>query len=162
MIRIEDLERIINIVENHELSHFEFEQDNSRVIIDKMENNISNYSYNTNILSKDKDDCYEESHANSTPDIIHNDKTNSTEKSYKEDEKYIKSSLAGLFYLKKDECSEPFVNIGDKVEKNTIVGLIEVMKLFNEIESGKEGYISKILVKDGDFVEYGQPLFELN
>ena len=48
------------------------------------------------------------------------------------------------------------------IRDSTIVGLVEVMKLFDEIEAGLSGKISKILVEDGEFVEYGQPLFELS
>ncbi|MDU7439567.1 MAG: biotin/lipoyl-containing protein, partial [Clostridium sp.] len=77
------------------------------------------------------------------------------------DKNYIKSNLAGTFYLKKEENSEPFVGLNEKINENTVVGLVEVMKLFNEVEAGVSGEIIDILVDDGEFVEYGQQLFEI-
>ena len=53
----------------------------------------------------------------------------------------------------------PFVQAGDKVEKGTVLGIVEAMKLMNEIESDFEGTIEEVLVENGAAVEYGQPLF---
>ncbi|RKI99464.1 biotin/lipoyl-binding protein, partial [Butyricicoccus sp. 1XD8-22] len=53
----------------------------------------------------------------------------------------------------------PYVKVGDKVSDETIVCIVEAMKLFNEIEAEVKGEIVEILVKDGQLVEYGQPLF---
>jgi acetyl-CoA carboxylase biotin carboxyl carrier protein len=53
----------------------------------------------------------------------------------------------------------PFVKIGEKVEKSTVVCILEAMKLFNEIEAEMDGEIVEILVENGQLVEYGQPLF---
>lgn len=157
MIEIEDLEKIISIVEKHNISHFEFEQDDSRVIIEKNAGSILKSTFNQDI--KDYDENIKDNNIN------HKEQESYVEKSCEKDrecnKKVIKSTLAGTFYLRKDENSEPFVKVGDSVKEDTIIGLVEVMKLFNEIEAGVEGEISKILVKDKDFVEYGQPLFEL-
>lgn len=149
MIEIEDLEKIIEIVEKHDISHFEFEQDDSRVVIEKQ-------LLKTVLNNKDN---------NSEIKVINeyrNDKEdNLFSNQQKIDKHYIKANLAGTFYLRKEENSEPFVKPNEKISENTIVGLIEVMKLFNEIEAGVSGEIIDILVKDGEFVEYGQPLFEI-
>ncbi len=159
MIRIEDLEKIINIVENHDISHFEFEQDSSRVVIEK--NQCSSLKYKSSIENSANNAEHDDS-TYKVKDSCTECSEDTGEKSDNSSGKYIKSSLAGTFYLKKDESSAPFVKIGDEVNENTIVGLVEVMKLFDEIEAGLSGKISKILVKDGEFVEYGQPLFELS
>ena len=65
----------------------------------------------------------------------------------------------GTFYRKPAPDAEPFVNVGDRIEKGQVVCIIEAMKLFNEIESEVSGVVRKILVEDGEPVEYGQPLF---
>jgi len=71
----------------------------------------------------------------------------------------ITAPIVGTFYRKPSPDSEPFVEVGDRVEKGQVVCIIEAMKLFNEIESEVSGIIRKILVEDGEPVEYGQPLF---
>lgn len=71
----------------------------------------------------------------------------------------VKSPLVGTFYSAPGEGEEPYVRIGDPVEKGQVLGIIEAMKLMNEIESDYRGKIREILVENGQMVEYGQPLF---
>ena len=79
----------------------------------------------------------------------------------KAQEKIITSPMVGTFYSRTSPSEEPYVSIGSKVKKGSIVCIIEAMKLMNEIESEIDGEIIEILCKDGDLVEYGQPLFKL-
>lgn len=72
---------------------------------------------------------------------------------------YITSPLVGTFYAAPSENGEPFVQVGDQVQEGTVLGIVEAMKLMNEIESEVHGVIEKILVENGEPVEYGQPLF---
>ncbi len=78
-----------------------------------------------------------------------------------DDSKYvaIKSPMIGTFYRKPSPDKDNFVNVGDDVSADTVVAMIEAMKLFNEIEAEITGKIVKILVDDGSPVEYDQPLF---
>ena len=71
----------------------------------------------------------------------------------------VKSPMVGTFYAKSSPNSEPYVSLGQKVKKGDILCIIEAMKLMNEIESEFDGEIKEILVKDGEAVEYGKPLF---
>ncbi|WP_108307178.1 acetyl-CoA carboxylase biotin carboxyl carrier protein [Metalysinibacillus jejuensis] len=71
----------------------------------------------------------------------------------------ITSPMVGTFYAAPNPESDPYVAVGDKVDDEKIVCIVEAMKLFNEIEAEVTGEIVEILVKDGDLVEYGQPLF---
>lgn len=73
----------------------------------------------------------------------------------------VKSPMVGTFYLKPDPNSNPYVEIGKKVKKGDILCIIEAMKLMNEIECEFDGEITEILVKDGEMVEYGKPLFKI-
>lgn len=77
----------------------------------------------------------------------------------KKEESYITSPLVGTFYAAPSENGEPFVQVGDQVQEGTVLGIVEAMKLMNEIESEVHGVIEKILVENGEPVEYGQPLF---
>ncbi len=71
----------------------------------------------------------------------------------------IKSPMVGTFYASSSPEAPSFVGIGDKVGEETIVCIVEAMKLFNEIEAEVQGEIVEVLVQNGQLVEYGQPLF---
>jgi len=71
----------------------------------------------------------------------------------------IKSPLVGTFYASPAEDADPFVQVGEQVQKGKILAIVEAMKLMNEIESEFDGTIQEILVENGESVEYGQPLF---
>ena len=73
--------------------------------------------------------------------------------------KVIKSPLVGTFYASPAEDADPFVQVGEQVQKGKILAIVEAMKLMNEIESEFDGTIEEILVENGAPVEYGQPLF---
>ena len=78
-----------------------------------------------------------------------------------EDSKYItvKSPMIGTFYRSSGPDKEPFVSVGQSINKGETVCIIEAMKLFNEIEAEFTGKIVKVLVDDATPVEYDQPLF---
>ena len=73
----------------------------------------------------------------------------------------ITAPLVGTFYSAPSPDSEPYVTVGSSVGRGMIVCVIEAMKTMNEIESEADGEIAEILVRSGDPVEYGQPLFKL-
>ena len=73
----------------------------------------------------------------------------------------IKSPMVGTFYLKPSPTAEPYIEIGKEVKKGDVLCIIEAMKLMNEIESEYTGKVTEILVKDGETVEYGTPLFRI-
>jgi len=71
----------------------------------------------------------------------------------------VKAPMIGTFYRSSNPDSEPFVSVGDTIEKGQVVCIIEAMKLFNEIESDVSGKVVKILVDNATPVEYDHPLF---
>ncbi len=71
----------------------------------------------------------------------------------------IDSPLVGTFYRAASPEAQPFVKVGDKVTEETIVGIIEAMKVMNEIKAEKSGVVKEVLVENGQPVEYGQALF---
>lgn len=87
-------------------------------------------------------------------------KTDYPEKT-KENNNIVKSPKVGTFYLKPSPTSNAYVEVGKEVKKGDTLCIIEAMKLMNEIESDYNGKIEKILVEDGQPVEYGTPLFEI-
>ena len=77
------------------------------------------------------------------------------------DEHVIKSPIVGTFYAGPSPDAGSFVRVGDKVEAGQTVCIIEAMKLMNEIEADISGEIARVLVENGQPVEYGEPLFAL-
>jgi acetyl-CoA carboxylase biotin carboxyl carrier protein len=71
----------------------------------------------------------------------------------------IPSPIVGTFYRSPSPTAEPFVKIGSNVEQDSVVCIIEAMKLMNEIQAEASGEVVKIYVENGQPVEYGQPLF---
>lgn len=73
----------------------------------------------------------------------------------------VKSPMVGTFYIKPSPTAEAYVEVGKEVKKGDVLCIIEAMKLMNEIESEYAGTVIEILVKDGETVEYGTPLFRI-
>lgn len=95
----------------------------------------------------------------STPAVHHPGAQAETAASEDSDLQIISSPIVGTFYRSPSPTADPFVKIGSNVEEETVVCIIEAMKLMNEIQAEATGEIVKIYVENGQPVEYGQPLF---
>jgi acetyl-CoA carboxylase biotin carboxyl carrier protein len=71
----------------------------------------------------------------------------------------VKSPMVGTFYRASNPGAKPLIDVGQQVKVGEALCIIEAMKIMNEIDSDKAGTVSKILVENGQAVEYGQPLF---
>jgi len=74
---------------------------------------------------------------------------------------YIKSPLIGTFYNSPSPEEEPYIAVGDKVSKNQVIGIIEVMKVMNEVKCNYDGIVEDILINNNNTVEYGQSLIKI-
>lgn len=74
---------------------------------------------------------------------------------------FVESPMVGTFYVAPSEGAEPFVSVGDKVKKGQVIGIIEAMKLMNEIEAHEDGVVEEILVDNEQMVEFGQVLLKI-
>ena len=73
----------------------------------------------------------------------------------------VRSPLVGTFYSAPAENGEPYVKVGDRVERGTVLCLIEAMKLMNEITAETGGTVAEICVQNGQVVDYGRALFRI-
>ncbi|HET6153978.1 MAG TPA: acetyl-CoA carboxylase biotin carboxyl carrier protein [Marmoricola sp.] len=73
----------------------------------------------------------------------------------------ITAPMIGIFYTAPEPGADPFVALGSTVEAGMTVGLVEAMKLFTAVEAGAGGIVEQMLVSNGDYVEFGQPLVRL-
>lgn len=100
-----------------------------------------------------------------TPITSHSEESAPAEEAVKtysdEDVQIVTSPLVGTFYSAASPDDAPFVKVGDKVTKGQKLGIIEAMKLMNDIESEYDGEIVEIMVTNECMVEYGQPMFKI-
>ncbi|HKR12194.1 MAG TPA: acetyl-CoA carboxylase biotin carboxyl carrier protein [Pyrinomonadaceae bacterium] len=97
--------------------------------------------------------------ANPAPAAAHPGADAATEAAQDQDLHIIPSPIVGTFYRSPSPTAESFVKIGSNVEPDSVVCIIEAMKLMNEIQAETRGEVVKIYVENGQPVEYGQPLF---
>ena len=74
---------------------------------------------------------------------------------------YVLSPMVGTYYSSSSPDQPPYVKVGDKVEENTIICIIEAMKVMNEIKANKKGIIKEILIENAQPVEFGSKLFHI-
>ncbi|MBI5273699.1 MAG: acetyl-CoA carboxylase biotin carboxyl carrier protein [Chlamydiales bacterium] len=83
------------------------------------------------------------------------------EKKGEDKSKYIHSPMVGTFYRFSGPGQPPFVKVGDKVDKNTIVCIVEAMKVMNEVKAGMAGVVKEICIENSQAVEFGTKLFRI-
>ncbi|MCK5147876.1 acetyl-CoA carboxylase biotin carboxyl carrier protein [bacterium] len=143
------IKRLIKLVESSNINSLEIKETDFEISITKTPQTIAPTLPVTQAIH------------NSTAEQIQNHvpALESGKKPEQNDQVAIKSPMVGTFYSAPGQDSEPYVNTGDEIQKGTIICIIEAMKLMNEIESEVSGRITKILVANGQAVEYNQPLF---
>jgi acetyl-CoA carboxylase biotin carboxyl carrier protein len=77
----------------------------------------------------------------------------------KNDENVVPAPMVGTYYAAASPTAKPFVALGDEVKEGQVLCIIEAMKMMNQIESDRAGRVTAIMVKNGEAVEFGQPLF---
>jgi acetyl-CoA carboxylase biotin carboxyl carrier protein len=133
------LKKLIDLVESSGISELEITEGEEKVKISRN----SGVSYQPQLVQ-------------SQPQSI---KTEETKISPAVDGDTINSPMVGSFYRAASPDSSPFVDVGATIKKGDVLCIIEAMKLLNEIESEHDGIIKKILVENGQPVEFGEPLF---
>jgi acetyl-CoA carboxylase biotin carboxyl carrier protein len=149
-IDYKEIVKLIDLLEERNLTHFELEIEGIKISIGRNPTSISEPGANPPPFSKTKNSAQT---SQVEPDSEDNHK--------KDNHHYIISPMVGTFYRAPDPSSPSFVQTGEPVKKNQTLCIIEAMKLMNEIESDVDGSIEKIFVKSGKPVEYGQKLFAI-
>lgn len=167
MLKIEELREIIELIDTSSINEFSYETEGAKVKLKKQaetrevvqvqkaiepvaEGQVDTPSIRpvakTNAENTDLADQQEaETDINSTAEYDYE----------------IVSPMVGTLYSASSPGKDPFVIKGSAVTKDSVVCIVEAMKLFNEIEAEVSGEIVEVLVEDGELVEYGQPLFRV-
>jgi len=164
MLKLEELREIIKMIDESSIDEFKYETNGTKIKMKKHPNNTNEgVALYKSVEPSDvaiqqtvvEPLLQSEPKTESQPG---NSAGNSTEVDYDHE---IVSPMVGTFYSAPSPESDPYVKVGSKVEKDTIVCILEAMKLFNEIEAEVSGEIVEIMVENGELVEYGQPLFRV-
>lgn len=140
----ENIEKIIKIFENANISKMELEIDNIKLKLEKdgfQTEIIGNY-HNKDVASK-----------------IEQRKT--TVLNCTDETRLVKSPVVGTYYAQRSEKAKPFVEVGSKVKKGDVLCIIEAMKVMNEVTSPFDGTITEILVKNEELVQFDQIMIVL-
>lgn len=159
-----EVKELIEVIDASNISFFEITNEKGHIKMDKSLNrgvsSTTVYEEKPVVVNNTKTTISEPS----TKTTMSEPSTNKTvEKKEVEDDSLvvINSPMVGTYYGGVSPDSPSFVKDGDTIKVGDTLCIIEAMKLMNEIESEVNGVIKKILVKDGDMVEYGQPLFKI-
>ena len=139
MLNIAEIQALIKTLDNSSIEKFEYECDEYRLSLKKASSEVV-------VKTAQAEPVVEEAAADEA-----------------EEKELIETTapMVGTFYSAAEPGAEPFVKVGSKIDADSVICILEAMKLFTEVEADVSGEIVEILAKDGDLVEFGQPLFSV-
>jgi acetyl-CoA carboxylase biotin carboxyl carrier protein len=166
MFKIHELKEIIKLVDQSSMQEFEFEHESTRLTMKKGQSIIevqnAMAAQPLHLIPTSTEPIGTEPKSSNTP--VHMEESAkevdlTKENSIEPQLHKVVSPMVGTYYASVEPGAPPFVQVGDKIKGDTVVCIVEAMKLFNEIEAEVSGEVVRILAKNGQIVEYGQPLF---
>jgi acetyl-CoA carboxylase biotin carboxyl carrier protein len=161
-VNMDELRELIQLIRENDFTEFELEREGYRVRFRRglQATAEAGASDSTNSAQSTTSSTTTGAEARgSTPAPAHPGAKAQTAASEDQDLYIIPSPIVGTFYRSASPNADSFVKIGSPVEPDTVVCIIEAMKLMNEIQAEATGEVAKIYVENGQPVEYGQPLF---
>lgn len=153
MLKIEEIKDLINLINDSNISDFVYENEGAKVEIKKNRPEVQAMA----AVSAPAQQV--QAVQPQAAQVVQEEVAQAPAVSSNENLHKVTSPMVGTFYQSATPDAPAYVSVGDKVSKDTVVCIVEAMKLFNEITAEVEGEIVEILVKDGELVEYGEPLF---
>lgn len=145
---IDKVKQLISIMNENDLSEIEIQEDVTKIRIKKSE---VGYTHTISPVT--------------VPSLLHPklEQAHPSQALPKESENFVEiiSPMVGTFYRASAPGADPCVNVGDFVNEETVVCIIEAMKIMNEVKAETVGEIRDVYVNDGEAVEFGQPLFRV-
>ena len=162
-VNMDELRELIQLIRENDFSEFELEREGFRVRFRRgaevSEGTAGTPAAASRELQSISAGNVIDNSVRTTPAPSHPGAKAQTEASEDQDLHIIPSPIVGTFYRAASPTADAFVKIGSEVEADTVVCIIEAMKLMNEIQAETAGEVVKIYVENGQPVEYGQPLF---
>ncbi|WP_163652797.1 acetyl-CoA carboxylase biotin carboxyl carrier protein [Listeria sp. PSOL-1] len=149
MLSLDDIKQLIELIDESQVDEFELETKETKIRLKKNNGTIEALPpasvSQAPVIAKPSEQVVEAPEVKEEIDAL----------------EVITSPMVGTFYASKSPEDGPFVHAGSSVSKETVVCIVEAMKLFNEITADIEGEIAEVLVTNGELVEFGQPLFKV-
>lgn len=158
-VNMDELREIIELIRENDFTEFELEREGFRVRFRRGAEGDPSESVTGQTISGATSSGASESAAATSAVPVHPGSKAHTAASEDQDLHIIPSPIVGTFYRAASPNADSFVKIGSRVEADSVVCIIEAMKLMNEIQAETSGEVAKIYVENGQPVEYGQPLF---
>ncbi len=154
-MNLEEIQRIVALMKENDLAEFEMEDQGFRLAVKRRSSAETPVVVAAPVPAALPVPSMPAPAAPSSP--LESAGTGDPEAGWKE----IKAPIVGTFYRAPSPDAEPFVTVGQSVEEDTVVGIIEAMKVMNEIKAEVRGVIRKVCVENATPVQYGQPLFKV-
>lgn len=165
-MEFENILKLIDSVSGSGLSVFSLEEGDTKLVLETVRKPsaqeiamahaqaagiVSEYEHAGDAVLSASSDITRDSISGNAPDVT-------KDRASADDGVIVKSPLVGIFYNAPSPDAEPYVSVGDHVKKGQVIGIIEAMKLMNEIEAEAEGVVTKIYLENGQTAEYGEPV----
>ncbi len=151
-MNLDDIKDILNLVREHDLAEFEYEQDGLKLRVKKAGHEVVYAALPAPAAQPAAGPVAAPAAAAPPPTPIEPEGV---------DLAVIKAPLVGTFYAAAEPGARPFANVGDVVRKDQVLCIIEAMKLMNEIKSDCDGEVSAVYVQNGQAVQFGERLFAI-
>src|SRR5690625_2842842 len=162
MLKVQEIREIIKLIDQSSINEFTYETNGTTVSMKKDGNNVQTTRPVETIEQQPAPAKTEAAiQTEPKPEVTKEEQTETATESTADYDHEIVSPMVGTLYSAPSPESDAYVKAGSKVETDTVVCIVEAMKLFNEIEAEVTAEIVEILVEDGELVEYGQPLFRV-
>lgn len=165
-MELENVLKLINAVSESSLTSFTMEDGDTKLSFGAERNVVSGNAVNIEGVSAGitEEELNKSDMVSGMTKEVNNThmNVNAVQENSHADGMIINSPLVGVFYSAASPDDKAYVSIGDKVKKGQVIGIVEAMKLMNEIESDYDGVVTDILVDNEEMVEYGQPMFVIN
>ncbi|MCR8928350.1 acetyl-CoA carboxylase biotin carboxyl carrier protein [Priestia megaterium] len=161
MLKIQEIREIIKLVDQSSIEEFTYEHEGSKIKMKKKDAIVSKQAQQVVVSAPEQVAAPAPQAAAAPAPAAQSAQPKEEQAAPAVDESLhkITSPMVGTFYASSSPESDIYVTPGDKVQKDSVVCIVEAMKLFNEIEAEVKGEIVDVLVENGQLVEYGQPLF---
>lgn len=153
-MQLQEMITLIQAVSDSELTEFSYEENGVKLCLKKRKGNQAADVASVNTGNSEQDSL-------SKADSSSLAAAGAEQPEIAEEGKQIISPMVGTFYTAPSEDTEAYVSVGDTVKKGQVVGIVEAMKLMNEIESPVDGVVEEILAENKELVGYGQVLFRI-
>ncbi|WP_128896724.1 acetyl-CoA carboxylase biotin carboxyl carrier protein [Longirhabdus pacifica] len=164
MFNLEEIKQLISLIDESDIQEFEISKDGEKIHLrkpGKVETVVMQTETTIPSMPEIKNPIQVQPQLNTEQASVNIEGQAVQSQQQDANTHVITSPMVGTFYTAPSPNSPDYVSVGDKVSENTVVCIVEAMKLMNEIEAETKGEVLEILVENGQLVEYGQPLFSI-